>query len=48
MEIKVFGSGCGKCRSTIGMIERFALASGVEIAIVKVENLKCFGEMLDP
>lgn len=38
MEIKVFGSGCGKCRSTIGMIERFALASGVEIEIVKVEN----------
>ena len=38
MEIMVLGSGCGKCRSTIGTIERFALASGVEIEIVKVEN----------
>ena len=38
MEIKVVGSGRGKSHSTIGMIERFALASGVEIEIVKVEN----------
>ena len=40
MEIKVLGSGCSKCRSTIGIIERAALASGVEveIEIVKVEN----------
>ena len=38
MEIKVLGSGCSKCRSTIGIIERAALASGVEVEIVKVEN----------
>ncbi len=38
MEIKVLGSGCSKCRSTIGMIERAALASGVEVNIVKVEK----------
>lgn len=38
MEIKVLGSGCSKCRTTIGMIERAALASGVEVEIVKVEK----------
>lgn len=38
MEIKVLGSGCSKCHSTIGIIERAAQASGVEIQIVKVET----------
>jgi arsenite/tail-anchored protein-transporting ATPase len=38
MEIKVLGSGCSKCRSTVAMIERVALASGVEVEIDKVEN----------
>ena len=38
MEIKVLGSGCSKCHSTIGMIERAARASGVEVTIVKVEK----------
>jgi arsenite-transporting ATPase len=38
MEIKVLGSECTKCRSTISMIERAALASGIEAQIVKVEN----------
>ena len=38
MEIKVLGSGCSKCRSTIGIIERAALSAGVEVEIVKVES----------
>jgi arsenite-transporting ATPase len=38
MKVKVLGSGCSKCRSTIGMIERAARASGVDVEIVKVEN----------
>lgn len=38
MEISVLGSGCSKCRSTVSMIERVALASGVEVEIVKVES----------
>ena len=38
MEIRVFGSGCSKCRSTIGVIERAAQAAGVDVDIVKVEN----------
>jgi arsenite/tail-anchored protein-transporting ATPase len=38
MEIKVLGSGCSKCRSTVGIIERAAQASGVEVEIVKIES----------
>jgi arsenite-transporting ATPase len=38
MEIKVLGSGCSKCHSTIGIIERAAQAAGVGVEIVKVEN----------
>jgi arsenite-transporting ATPase len=38
MQIKVLGSGCSKCRSTIGIIERAAHDTGVEVKIVKVEN----------
>ena len=38
MEVKVLGSGCSKCRSTIGVIERAAQVCGVDVDIVKVEN----------
>jgi arsenite-transporting ATPase len=38
MEIKVLGSGCSKCRSTVGMIERGARDLGVEVRIVKIED----------
>ncbi len=38
MKIKVLGSGCSKCRSTIGIIERTARDAGIEVEIVKVEN----------
>ncbi len=38
MEVKVLGSGCSKCRSTIGIIERAALSTGIGVEIVKVEN----------
>jgi len=38
MEIRVLGSGCSKCHSTIGIIERAARAVGVEVEIVKIEN----------
>jgi len=38
MEIKVLGSGCSKCRVTIGIIERAAKAAGVDVEITKVEN----------
>jgi arsenite-transporting ATPase len=38
MEIKVLGSGCSKCRSTIALIERTARGAGAEVEIVKVET----------
>jgi arsenite-transporting ATPase len=38
MKIKVLGSGCSKCQSTVGIIERTARDAGVEVEIVKVEN----------
>ena len=38
MKIKVLGSGCSKCRSTIGIIERAARDAGIEVEIVKVES----------
>lgn len=38
MKIKVLGSGCSKCRSTIGIIERAARNAGIEVEIVKVES----------
>lgn len=38
MRIEVLGSGCSKCRSTVGLIERVAQAVGVDVEIIKVEN----------
>ena len=38
MKITVFGPGCSKCRSTIGMIERVARELGVEVQITKTED----------
>ena len=38
MEIRVLGSGCSKCRSTIGIIERAAADAGVAVQIIKVEE----------
>ena len=38
MKIKVLGSGCSKCRSTIGIIERSARDAGVAVELEKVES----------
>ena len=38
LQVNVLGSGCSKCRSTIGVIERTARDAGIGIEIVKVEN----------
>lgn len=51
MKIKVLGSGCSKCRSTIGIIERTARDAGVEVEIVKVEDpdgIRAFGVHATP
>ncbi len=38
LKIKVLGSGCSKCRSTIGLIERTARDAGIQVDVVKVER----------
>ncbi|MBX9795239.1 MAG: TRC40/GET3/ArsA family transport-energizing ATPase, partial [Burkholderiaceae bacterium] len=38
MEVKVLGTGCSKCRSTVAIIERVALAAEVDVDIVKIES----------
>lgn len=38
MEVKVLGSGCSKCRTTIGIIERAAQQAVMAVEIVKVEQ----------
>lgn len=51
MKIKVLGSGCSKCHSTIGIIERAASGAGVEIEIVKLEDpdeIRAFGVRATP
>ncbi|PTT87316.1 arsenical pump-driving ATPase, partial [Pelomonas sp. HMWF004] len=51
MKIKVLGSGCSKCRSTIGIIERSARDAGIEVEIVKVESpdeIKAYGVRATP
>ena len=37
--IKVLGTGCANCRTTVKLIEEAAAAQGVSIAVEKVEDL---------
>jgi small redox-active disulfide protein 2 len=39
-EIKVLGTGCSKCRSTIQLIEEVAKSRGAEIQLQKVEQMQ--------
>jgi len=38
--IKVLGTGCANCRSTIALIEQIAKAKGVTVTVGKVEELR--------
>lgn len=38
-DIKVLGSGCANCRSTVKLIEEVAAEKGVDITLTKVEQL---------
>ncbi len=38
-DIKVLGTGCANCRTTIKLIEEVAAEKGVGIALSKVEDL---------
>ena len=51
MEIKVLGTGCANCRTTVALIEQVAQAKGVAINLQKVEELRDimgFGVMSTP
>ncbi|AGU49114.1 thioredoxin domain-containing protein [Variovorax paradoxus B4] len=40
MDIKVLGTGCANCKSTIALIEQIAKDKGVLITLSKVEELR--------
>lgn len=51
MDIKVLGTGCAKCKTTIALIEEIAKEKGVSISLSKVEELRQiagFGVMSTP
>ena len=40
MDIKVLGTGCANCKSTIALIEQVAKDKGLLISLSKVEELR--------
>jgi small redox-active disulfide protein 2 len=40
MDIKVLGTGCANCRTTIALIEQVAQARGIAVRLHKVEKLR--------
>ena len=40
MDIKVLGTGCANCKSTITLIDQIAKAKGVTVNLQKVEELR--------
>ena len=40
MDIKVLGTGCANCKSTIALIDQIAKAKGVPVTLEKVEELR--------
>ena len=50
-DIKVLGTGCANCRTTIALIEQVAQAKGVAVNLQKVEELRAimrYGVMSTP
>lgn len=49
--IKVLGSGCANCKTTLKLIEKAASAKGVEVQLEKVEDMAAilgYGVMSTP
>lgn len=49
--IKVFGTGCANCKTTLKLIEEAAAARGVAVRLEKVEEIKdimAYGVMSTP
>lgn len=40
MDIKVLGTGCANCRTTIALIEQVAKGLGVAVQVGKVEDIR--------
>ncbi|MGB4359531.1 MAG: thioredoxin family protein [Rhodoferax sp.] len=40
MDIKVLGTGCTNCKTTIALIDQMAQAKGVAVTLTKVEELR--------
>jgi small redox-active disulfide protein 2 len=50
-DIKVLGSGCANCKTTLKLIEEAARARGVEVKLEKVEDMAAilgYGVMSTP
>lgn len=50
-DIKVLGTGCANCKSTIALIEQVAKAKGIAVTLQKVEEIKdimAYGVMSTP
>lgn len=50
-DIKVLGSGCANCKTTLKLIEEAARARGVEVRLEKVEDMAAilgYGVMSTP
>ena len=50
-DIKVLGSGCANCKTTIALIEQVAQDKGVEIQVDKVQDMQAiigYGVMSTP
>ncbi len=50
-DVKVLGTGCSNCKTTVALIEQIAQAKGVEITLQKIEEIQdimAFGVMSTP
>jgi len=50
-DIKVLGTGCAKCRSTVALVEEVAKHKGVAISLQKIEeprDIVAYGVMSTP
>ena len=50
-EIKVLGTGCANCKTTLRLIEETASAKGVEVKLEKIEDMAAilgYGVMSTP
>ena len=50
-DIKVLGTGCAKCKSTVAIIEQVASAKGIPVKLEKIEDMAAivgYGVMSTP